>query len=94
MLDGRSLLTDPAISDRCKILLEQRTNKIRYQQRLRSLLQRNAKLLSTTPRDKESILSRLEYTKTKIDNNFRLAKMKLRHLEEDIVRSGCPGVSL
>lgn len=93
-LEGRDLITDPAISGRCKSLLGERKNKIQTQQRLHALLRRNEKLLKKVPQEKDSIKSRLEFTHTKIINNIRLSKMNLQKMEEDIVRRGCPGISL
>ena len=90
----RSLITDPAISNRCKTLLEQRRQKIETRQRLHALLRRNEKLLKQVPQDKESIKSRLEFTKTKLRNNIEFSALQLRRMEEDIVRRGCPGILL
>lgn len=92
--EERSLITDPAISNRCKALLAQRRQKIETRQRLHALLRRNEKLLKQVPQDKESIKSRLEFTKTKLRNNIEFSALQLRRMEEDIVRRGCPGILL
>ena len=93
-LDGRDLITDPAISGRCKALLERRKSKIQIQQRLHALMRRNEKLLKQVPKDKDTIKSKLEFAQTKIDNDIRLSKLRIRKMEEDIVRRGCPGIVL
>lgn len=93
-IDRKDLITDPAISRRCKRLLNQRDDKIHTRQRLRALLLRNNKLLGRVEENRESIQSRLQFTQTKIKNNIQLAELKIQKMEEDIVRKGCPGVAL
>lgn len=90
----KNIITNPAISERCKRLLEQRDSKIKVQQRLHALIRRNDKLLEQAPNEKESIRSKLKFTQTKIRNNIQLTRLQIQRMEENIVRSGCPGIAL
>ncbi|MCO4756294.1 MAG: hypothetical protein KC478_17575 [Bacteriovoracaceae bacterium] len=93
-LERMDLIKDPAISQRCKALLDKRKGKIQIQQRMNALLKRNIKILKTVPEQKETLRSKLEFTQTRIKNQIRLSKISNQKLEETIVRRGCPGVSL
>lgn len=87
-------ITKPNLSFRCKELFKERENKIRIQQKLSSLLQRNESLTRKTPETKEGIRARLKANHVRVRNELHLATLQLAHMEENIVRSGCPGLSL
>jgi hypothetical protein len=87
-------ITKPVLSLRCKELFKERTQKIKVQQRLNALLQRNEDLLKKTPKNKETLLARINASRIKIKNELYLANLQLETMEENIVRSGCPGLSL
>ena len=87
-------ITKPVLSLRCKELFKERSQKIKVQQRLNALLQRNEDLLKKTPKNKETLLSRMNASRIKIKNELYLANLQLETMEENIVRSGCPGLSL
>ena len=88
------LIKDPAISLRCKNLLDKRGNKIEMQQRLNALLKRNMKLLESLPKNREMVREKLQFTETRLKNQIRLSNLSTQKLEETIVRRGCPGVAL
>ena len=90
----RDIITDPAVSKRCKYLIDRRNDKILIQQRLNSLLQRSEKLLKRVKPNEKSVESNLKFAKTRIENTLSLTKLKVRKMEENIVRKGCPGISL
>lgn len=90
----RDIITDPAVSKRCKYLIDRRNDKIVIQQRLNSLLQRSEKLLKRVKPEEKSIKTNLDFAKTRIENTLSLTKLKVRKMEENIVRKGCPGISL
>jgi hypothetical protein len=73
----RNVITDPAVSKRCKALITERNQKIENKQKLTSLLRK-----------------KLEITKISLQNNLRLTKFRIKSMEENIVRKGCPGISL
>jgi len=87
-------ITKPNLSFRCKELFKERENKIRMQQKLSSLLQRNESLTRKTPEDRDGIKARLKANHVRVRNELHLATLQLAHMEENIVRSGCPGLSL
>lgn len=87
-------ITKPNLSFRCKELFKEREDKMRMQQKLSSLLQRNESLTRRTPKSKEGIQARLKSNHVRVRNELHLATLQLAHMEENIVRSGCPGLSL
>jgi hypothetical protein len=87
-------ITKPALSLRCKELHKERSNKIKIQQRLNALLQRNQDLIKKSPRAKETLHARLRSNQVKVKNELYLTNLQIETMEENIVRSGCPGLSL
>lgn len=87
-------ITKPALSLRCKELLRGRAEKIKVQQRLNALLQRNQDLIKKSPKAKPSLHNRLLSSQIKIKNELYLTNLNIETMEESIVRSGCPGISL
>lgn len=87
-------ITKPALSLRCKELFKERADKIKVQQRLNSLLQRNQDLIKKSPNAKETLNARLKSHQIRVKNELHLATLQVESMEENIVRSGCPGLSL
>lgn len=87
-------ITKPVLSLRCKELFKERAQKIKMQQRLNGLLQRNEDLIRKSPKAKQTLHGRLESTRVKIKNELYLTNLQIETQEENIVRSGCPGLSL
>ncbi len=87
-------ITKPVLSQRCRELFKERADKIKVQQRLNGLLQRNDELLKKSPKAKGTIHARLNSTRVKIRNELYLTNLQVESMEETIVRSGCPGLSL
>jgi len=87
-------VNQPVQSQRCKELFHDRSDKIKVQQRLNGLIKRNEQLLKNTPKTKETLLGRLKSNQVKIRNELYLTNLRLESMEENIVRSGCPGLSL
>lgn len=87
-------ITKPVLSLRCKELFKDRTDKIKMQQRLNALLQRNEDLIKKSPKAKETLHARLKSNQVKVKNELYLANLQIEAMEENIVRSGCPGLSL
>ncbi len=90
----RDIIKDPTVSRRCKSLIRQRNDKKQMLQMLSSVLQRNNKLLKRTKTNQRSVTQKLALSKSEIVNNIRLTKLRVRSMEENIVRKGCPGISL
>lgn len=94
-VDGvRDIIRDPSVSKRCKSLIQERDEKIKTQQKISSLIQRNKKLLKRVRKNQITALKRLEITETSLNNNLRLTKFRIKSMEENIVRKGCPGISI
>lgn len=91
MQDG---ITKPALSLRCKELFKERNEKIKVQQRLNSLKQRNEDLIKKSPENKKTLNARLKLTQIKVNNELLEATQQIESMEENIVRSGCPGLTL
>lgn len=87
-------ITKPALSLRCKDLLRERSDKIKVQQKLNSLLQRNENLLKRSPTASQSVKSKLHANQIRIKNELHLVNLNIETMEENVVRSGCPGISL
>jgi hypothetical protein len=87
-------ITKPALSLRCKEVLRERDAKIKVQQRLNALLQRNQDLIKKGPKAKATFQNRLLSNQLKIKNELYLTNLNIESMEESIVRSGCPGISL
>ena len=90
----RDLIRDPIVSQRCKALLTERDQKIRIKQKLNALLLRNQKLQKELKPTQKITLKRLQLNEIQLRNNFRLTEIKVRAMDEDIIRKGCPGVTL
>ena len=90
----RDAITKPALSLRCKELLRERSDKIKVQQKLNALLQRHQALIKKSPKAKPSMHNRLLSSQIKIKNELYLTNLNIETMEENVVRSGCPGISL
>lgn len=91
---SRSIITDPSISRRCDALVEARNDKLSYKQRIQALLKRCERLLKMAPPEKRTLVKKLSRTKGHLEQELQLAVDKLQNQEEDIIRKGCPGISL
>ncbi len=87
-------ITRPALSIRCKELHTQRSEKIKNQQKLNGLLQRNQLLIKKTPTSREIAIAKLKATQIKIKNELNLTTLNIENLEETLIRAGCPGLAL
>ena len=90
----RDIIRDPTVSKRCKALIEARNEKIRTHQRLNALLKRTKKLNKIVKKNQVTAKHRIDITQTEVKNNIRLTKLRIKTMEENIVRKGCPGISL
>ena len=90
----KDVITDPVISRRCKALLKSRSEKISTRQRLNAMLLRNNKLVESAKPAQKSVKQRLKLNETQIKNNLRLTTLRIQSMEENIVRKGCPGITL
>ena len=90
----KSIITDPAISRRCKAMLKHRAEKIQIQQKLNALIMRNEKLQRRAKSNQKVVKQELKLNHTRLENNLRLTKFRIKSMEEDIIRKGCPGITI
>lgn len=89
-----TIITDPSITKKCEILITNRKKKVSHRQKLIALAKRNQKLQTQTPSEKESVRKKLIGNLQSIKREIILTNLKVRHVEEDIIRRGCPGIKL
>ena len=87
-------ITKPVMSLRCRELFKERSDKIKIHQRLNGLIKRNEELIKKTPKTKEMLRAKLDSSRVKIKNERYLTGLQIETMEENIIRSGCPGLSL
>ena len=90
----RTVITDPSISRRCEILTEKRKEKIGHKQRVLAMIERNKHLQQITPENKVSIKKKLEVNLGHLEHELSLILTQIQFHEENIVRKGCPGITL
>jgi hypothetical protein len=90
----RTVITDPSISRRCELLTEKRQEKIANKQRILALIERNKHLQKITPENKVSVKHKLETNLGHLEHELILTQTQIQYQEENIVRKGCPGISL
>jgi hypothetical protein len=88
------LVTDPSLSRRCEVLLEQRKKRIRHKLKLMALSQRNLNLQKDLPPQMDNLRQKLKKNNYEIDLELGLIRQKIQREDEDLVRTGCPGVIL
>lgn len=89
-----SVINDPVLTSRCQELLEERNQKITFRQKLAGLIQRNERLKKITPASKLTVKKKLDANNKRLSREFELSKLKLTNMEENIIRKGCPGITL
>lgn len=89
-----AVITDPSTTRRCEDLIRERNEKINYKNRLLSLIDKNKKLKTLTPQQKISIHETLDKTKKSLDDKLEKTSRKIQTSGEEIIRVGCPGITL
>lgn len=90
----RTVITDPSISRRCEILTEKRSEKISNKQRIMAMIERNKHLQKITPENKITVKKKLETNLGHLEHELILTQTQIQFQEENIVRKGCPGITL
>lgn len=90
----RTVITDPSISRRCELLTEKRAEKIANKQRILALIERNKHLQKITPENKVIVKKKLEVNLGHLEHELILTQGQIQYHEENIVRKGCPGITL
>lgn len=89
-----AVITDPSTTRRCEELIRERSEKINYKNKLLTLIDKNKKLKAMTPPQKISIHEVLDKTKKSLDDKLERASQKIQTSGEEIIRVGCPGITL
>lgn len=90
----RTVITDPSTSRRCELLTQARQEKIGNKQRILAMIERNKHLQKITPENKESVKKKLEINLGHLEHELTLVMTQIQFHEENIVRKGCPGITL
>ena len=90
----RTVITDPSISRRCELLTETRKEKIANKQRILAMIERNKHLQKIAPENKVTVKKKLEVNLGHLEHELSLTLIQIQYQEENIVRKGCPGVTL
>ena len=90
----RTVINDPSISRRCELLAEKRKEKIANKQRILAMIERNKHLQKISPENKLTVKKKLEVNLGHLEHELILTLTQIQYQEEDIVRKGCPGISL
>ena len=82
----------PSSSFRCKNLVSERSNHLTIKSQLVGLLERNSQLIKNNPIEKESTYRNLVFLRGEIKFKLHKRIFKLKSIEEQLVRSGCPSI--
>jgi len=89
-----TIITNPAISGRCNKLSQKRKDKLEIKNKVLSLIKRNNGLTKITPDHKKSIAKSLSHNLMRLNQELQIVRLSIDHLEEVIIRKGCPGIQL
>ncbi|MCK5072594.1 MAG: hypothetical protein KAQ98_04150 [Bacteriovoracaceae bacterium] len=89
-----SVISDPGISTKCKRLIFERNEKIKFKQKISALIIRNSELQREVPPNKISVKKKLVDNLKKLRREQKLVILKLRTMTENIIKKGCPGIEL
>lgn len=89
-----SIVTDPSISLRCKEILSLREKKLALRQKAQALIKRNKRLRKYAVSKRRSAINKLRENFNRLKQEEFLLNLKVKSIEENIVRSGCPGIIL
>ena len=90
----RSVVTDPSLSRRCEVLLKRRKERVRHKLKLMALSRRNLNLQKNLTPEKETLRKKLKKNHYEVNLEISLLKQKIKREDEEVIRTGCPGVIL
>lgn len=95
-IDLSTTSSEKTISNRCSILLENRSTKILQKQKTQALIVRNEKLQNIYHNTKDKNIHILDIRENlkRLKRELKLIELKIQKLTEDVVLAGCPGVTL
>lgn len=89
-----AVITDPSTTRRCDELINERKEKINYKNKILSLIDKNKKLKMMSPPEKISIHELLDKTAKELEDKLEVASRKIQTSGEEIIRVGCPGITI
>jgi len=93
-LPERSVVTDPSLSHRCEVLLKRRKERVRHKLKLMALSKRNLNLQKNLIPEKDTLRKKLKKNQYEIELELSLIRQKIQREDEEVIRTGCPGVIL
>ena len=84
------IVVDPTIRLRCETLQIKKNRKIENKEGLLKALEKNKKLLQETPYNRTSIREKLSENQESLIELINRRSVKIRELNDFIVRRGCP----
>lgn len=88
------LITDPKLSSRCQDLLRSRNYKTHLRQKSITLLDRTKRLTDKTPDKRQKLLKKFQFISTELQHKVTILTVEVEHLQEEMIRRGCPGLIL
>lgn len=93
-LGVRDIIRDPSVSLRCRELIQERGEKLEVKQKTQFLLRRSEGLRENAPEPKVSIKRKLKVSAAKLRRKLFVVEKQIDRMEENIVRKGCPGITI
>ena len=93
-INNQNIITDPALSRRCKEMLNDRNNKVILKQKIVTLIKRSEVLIEKSDKKKVTALARLNRSLNKLKQEHTLTELQIKSMEENIIKQGCPGITL
>lgn len=90
----QSIITDPALSRRCKEMLIDRNNKVTLKQKIVTLIKRSEVLIEKSEKTKVTALAKLNRSLNKLKQEHSITELQIQTMEENIIKQGCPGITL
>ncbi|MFW5887182.1 MAG: hypothetical protein ACOCUH_00105 [Bacteriovoracia bacterium] len=90
--DIDQLINNPSVSQRCKDILRSREKKINQKIRIKNLMKRTKNALKVATGKRQSAVDDLKLIFNRLSRKHYLTTLRIKTLEETIVRRGCPGI--
>lgn len=89
-----NIINKPLLGKKCQFLLQERAGKLRHKEKLLDLRVRNLNVMSELKKTQKALRRNLELNAKQITRNIELNDLKLKNMEINIIRQGCPNISL
>lgn len=82
------------LSPRCKNMLEKHKQRVHLKQRLKALISRNSRLQKITPLERKELREVLRENMVRLSHKLEYIVTKAEREEEQMIRQGCPSISI